>query len=113
MRRDSNCTDKEATNMLEPDQWDAVLSRVTGTIYRETERISSNALLNLLVVGPDPVIRQKVAKRPSFPARPCRGLDFPELGDVTMRKTWRERQRPTAAGTADGRWRNVLPPFAS
>lgn len=25
-----------------------------------------------------------------------------ELGDVTMRKTWRERQRPTAAGTADG-----------
>jgi hypothetical protein len=27
-------------------------------------------------------------------------LRFPELGDVTMRKTW--RQRPTAAGTADG-----------
>jgi hypothetical protein len=63
MRRDSNCTDKEATNMLEPDQWDAVLSRVTGTIYRETERISSNALLNLLVVGPDPSTRQKVGKR--------------------------------------------------
>jgi predicted phosphoadenosine phosphosulfate sulfurtransferase len=36
--------------MLEPDQWDAVLSRVSGTIY--TERISSNALLNLLEVGP-------------------------------------------------------------
>ena len=43
--------------------WDAVLSTVTGTIYRGTERISSNALLNLLEVGPDPVIRQKVAKR--------------------------------------------------
>jgi hypothetical protein len=49
--------------MLEPDQWDAVLSRITGTIYRGIERISSNALLNLLEVGPDPVIRQKVAKR--------------------------------------------------
>jgi hypothetical protein len=40
-----------------------VLSRITGTVYRGTERISSNALLNLLEVGPDPVIRQKVAKR--------------------------------------------------
>ena len=49
--------------MLEPDQWDAVLSRITGTIYRGTERISSNALLNVLEVGPDPVTRQKVAKR--------------------------------------------------
>jgi hypothetical protein len=34
-----------------------------GTIYRGTERISSNALLNALQVGPDPVTRQKVAKR--------------------------------------------------
>jgi hypothetical protein len=49
--------------MLEPDQWNAVLSRVTGMVYRGTERISSNALLNLLEVGPDPVIRQKVGKR--------------------------------------------------
>jgi predicted phosphoadenosine phosphosulfate sulfurtransferase len=48
---------------LEPDQWDAVLSRVGGTVYRGTERISSNALLNLLEVGPDPVTRQRVAKR--------------------------------------------------
>jgi ABC-type uncharacterized transport system substrate-binding protein len=46
--------------MLEPDQWDAVLSRVTGTIYRGTERISSNALLNALEVGPDPSTRQYV-----------------------------------------------------
>jgi hypothetical protein len=51
------------TNMLEPDQWDGVLSRITGTVYRGTERISSNALLNLLEVGPDLVTRQKVAKR--------------------------------------------------
>ena len=37
--------------MLEPDQWDRVLSHARGTIYRNTERISSNALLNLLEVG--------------------------------------------------------------
>jgi len=30
--------------MLEPDQWDSVLSRARGTIYRNTERISSNAV---------------------------------------------------------------------
>jgi hypothetical protein len=55
--------------MLEPDQWDAVLSRVTGTIYRGTERISSNALLNALEVGPDPIARQRVAKRLRAPMR--------------------------------------------
>jgi hypothetical protein len=49
--------------MLEADEWNAVLSRITGTIYRNTERISSNALLNLLEVGADPVIRQKMGKR--------------------------------------------------
>jgi hypothetical protein len=59
----------ESTNMLELDQWDAVLSRVSGTFYRGTERISSNALLNALQVGPDPVIRQKVAKRLRAPMR--------------------------------------------
>jgi hypothetical protein len=55
--------------MLESDHWDAVLSTVTGMVYRGTERISSNALLNLLAVGPDPVIRQKVAKRLRAPMR--------------------------------------------
>jgi len=49
--------------MLEPDQWDRVLGSVTGTIYRGTERVSSNALLNLLEVGPDPVTRQRMGKR--------------------------------------------------
>jgi hypothetical protein len=49
--------------MLGPDQWASVLGSFTGTIYRGTERISSNALLNLLEVGPDPVTRQKVGKR--------------------------------------------------
>jgi hypothetical protein len=56
--------------MLEPDQWEAVLSRITGTVYRGTERISSNALLNALGVGPDPVTRQKVAPRPLRPGFP-------------------------------------------
>ena len=56
--------------MLEPDRWHGVLGNVTGTIYRGTERISSNALLNLLEVCPDQVTQQKVTKRP--PIR-CRG----------------------------------------
>jgi hypothetical protein len=54
--------------MLEPDQWDGVLSRITGTVYRGTERISSASLLDLLEVGPDPVTRQKVAKRAMSPS---------------------------------------------
>jgi hypothetical protein len=54
--------------MLEPEHWNSALSSVTGTVYRGTERISSNALLNLLEVGPDPVFRQKVAKRNPRPS---------------------------------------------
>jgi hypothetical protein len=61
---------KEPTKMIEPDQWDAVLSRIAGTVYRCTERISSNALLNLLVVGPDPVHPAEGAKRPTIPSAP-------------------------------------------
>lgn len=34
--------------MLEPNEWDSVLSGARGTIYRGTERISSNRLLDLL-----------------------------------------------------------------
>jgi hypothetical protein len=49
--------------MLEPDQWDAILSRITGTIYRSTERVSTADCLDLLEVGPDPVVRQRVGKR--------------------------------------------------
>jgi hypothetical protein len=55
--------------MLPPDQWDTVLSRARGTIYRNTERISSNAVLNLLEVGPDPVARQRIGKRLIGPMR--------------------------------------------
>jgi len=68
--------------MLEPDQWDAVLSRITGTIYRGAERISSNAPLNLLQVGPDPVTRLKVGKRPKICRRRRAAAIFPELSPL-------------------------------
>src|SRR5262249_39345091 len=64
-------THKKTHNMLEPDQGDSVLSRARGTIYRNTERISSNALLNLLEVGPDPVTPvtpQRMGKRSVTPS---------------------------------------------
>jgi len=82
--------------MLEPDQWDDVLSRVTGTIYRGTERISSNALLNALQVVPDPVIRQKVAKRLRAPMR--------RLGWTGPRAMRIPADRDHAAGSS-GYWR--------
>ena len=48
--------------MLEPDQWDSVLGSVKGTIVRGTERVSSNRLLAVLKVGPDPGTRQRIGK---------------------------------------------------
>jgi hypothetical protein len=42
---------------------DQVLSRITGTIIRGVERVATAQCLDLLGVGPDPVTRQKVAKR--------------------------------------------------
>jgi hypothetical protein len=86
----------ESTNMLEPDQWDVVLSRVSGTIYRGTERISSNALLNLLEVGPDPVLRMKVAQRIRAPMR--------RLGWTGPRAMRIPAENGHAAG-ASGYWR--------
>ena len=80
--------------MLEPDHWDAVLSIVTGTVYRGIERISSNALLNLLEVGPDPVTRQKVGKR---------------LVSHMRRLGWtgpRAMRIPGTTGTVQGYWRH-------
>ena len=79
--------------MLEPDQWDAVLSRITSTLVRGTERISSAALLDLLEVGPDPVIRQKVGKR---------------LVSHMRRLGWtgpRAMRIPGTTGTVQGYWR--------
>jgi hypothetical protein len=75
---------------------DQVLSRITGTIIRGVERISTREILQVLGCS------ERETKLHIFWPWPCLGLDFPELGDVTMRKTWRERQRQTAAGTADG-----------
>jgi hypothetical protein len=54
---DAAVTHARTRNMIEPEQWNSALSSITGTLVRGTERISSNALLNLLEVGPDPVIR--------------------------------------------------------
>jgi hypothetical protein len=68
------------------DQWDAVFSRITGTIYRGTERISSNALLNVLDVGPDPVLRQKMAKR-----RSSLSPGFPQVADFRSQTGPKER----------------------
>jgi len=37
--------------VLEPNEWESVLTGARGTIYRGTERISSNRLLDLLGRG--------------------------------------------------------------
>jgi hypothetical protein len=58
--------------MLEPDQWEDVLSKVTGTVYRGTERISSNALLNALKL----VLIQSFGRRWRNASQP-RGRGFP------------------------------------
>jgi len=39
--------------MLPPDEWDQVLNRLTGTIFRGTERISSAVIMNALGVPTD------------------------------------------------------------
>jgi hypothetical protein len=50
--------------MLEPDEWPRVLANVSGTIVRGgSERVSTTRLLDLLDVGSDPALRQKVGKR--------------------------------------------------
>jgi hypothetical protein len=50
--------------MLEPDEWNAVLGSITGTVCRGgIERVSTAHCLDLLGVEADPVTRQKVAKR--------------------------------------------------
>src|SRR5262245_42212813 len=85
----------EPTNMIETDQWDAVLSLITGTLVRGTERISSNALLSALDVGPDSITRQKVAKR---------------LVSHMRRLLWsgpRGMRIPGTTGTVQGYWRRA------
>src|SRR5262245_44770723 len=54
-------------HMLEPSQWHSALSSITGTLVRGTERVATAQCLDLLGVGPDPVLRQRLAKR--LPAR--------------------------------------------
>jgi hypothetical protein len=79
--------------MLEPEQWDSALSNITGALVRGTERISSNAVLNLLDVGPDPVLRQRMAKR---------------VASHMRRLQWsgpRGMRIPGTTGTVQGYWR--------
>jgi hypothetical protein len=82
--------------MLEPDQWESVLSRARGSIYRGVERISSNALLNLLQVGSDLGTRQKMGKRLVAPMR--------RLGWVGPRAMRIPGENGHAAGS-NGYWR--------
>ena len=55
--------------MLEFEHWNSALSSITGTRVRGTERVSTAYCLDLLEVGPDPVLRQKVGKRLRSPMR--------------------------------------------
>ena len=49
--------------MLEPEHWNSALSSISGTLVRGTERVATAQCLDLLGVGPDPVTRQRMAKR--------------------------------------------------
>jgi hypothetical protein len=49
--------------MLEPDQWNEVLGRLVGTVYRGIERIASATIMNALGVPSDKEARQREGKR--------------------------------------------------
>ena len=83
--------------MLEPDQWDSALSRARGTIYRNTERISSNAVRPLhskyfRLCDPHPITENRIdaaqragqacdAKRIApFPTRSTQGFIVAAIG---------------------------------
>ena len=88
-----------ATPCSEPDQWDSVLSRARGTIYRGTECISSNALLSLLEVGPDPVTRRRSCFRTppwKSPLLRCNRLSM--WSRNRARVLWRARWHRECAG---------------
>jgi hypothetical protein len=51
------------------------LSKVTGVTFRGVERVSTAQCLDLLEVGPDPVLRQRVRNVNPRPS----GRVFPEL----------------------------------
>jgi hypothetical protein len=79
--------------MLEPEHWNSALSSITGTLVRGTERVSTAHCLDLLEVGPDPVLRQRVAKR---------------LVSHMRRLMWsgpRGMRIPGTTGTVQGYWR--------
>jgi hypothetical protein len=49
--------------MMPPDEWETVLGRLVGTVYRGTERISSAVIMNALDVPTDRWTRAKEGKR--------------------------------------------------
>jgi hypothetical protein len=48
--------------MLEPDQWDEVISRLQGVVYRGTERLASSVVLDALGVPPTQQDRRREGK---------------------------------------------------
>jgi hypothetical protein len=79
--------------MLEPDQWDAVIAGIKGTLVRGTERVTSAQVMDLLLVENDLQLRRRLAKRIAIPMRRC-GWN----GPVAMK-------RPNGSGTTSGYWR--------
>jgi hypothetical protein len=67
------------------------LSHITGTVYRGTELISSNVLLNLMQVGCEPVLQQKVGTKTLSPGAGIAPA-FPPVGPAGARERVR-RQR--------------------
>jgi hypothetical protein len=65
-----------------------VLLHITRTIYRGTERISSNALLNLLEVGPDPPNPERLKRLEASGRRlrSCGGVPGAEASQVDNRR---------------------------
>jgi hypothetical protein len=68
--------------MIDFECWEDTLSKVTGVTLRGVERVSTAHCLDLLEVDPDPVLRQRVAKRlKRSPAR-APALDFPVFWEM-------------------------------
>jgi hypothetical protein len=79
--------------MIDFECWEDMLSKVTGVTFRGVERVSTAHCLDLLEVGPDPVLRTRVAKR---------------LVSHMRRLLWsgpRGMRIPGRTGTVQGYWR--------
>src|SRR5262249_36106827 len=94
-RRCSLHQHEDPHTMLEPDEWNAVLGSITGTVYRGgIERISTREILQALSCS------ERETKLQISLAAPAFALDFPKLKDVTMRKTWLEQTADASSAIA-------------